>query len=163
MARSSNVYPSVRWRSHRISFKTLYHTFYPRMNHTRSNGVLLALVLHFRCSQDLSLLGHFSRDVDNPHIIYADLFAFRFASSTRILFICEMLGCNNQSSACDIVSTVKPVLSDHIKQDIFLSFHTGGCLLLHERSAKSCSCRCYSALLLFSYKQPPVCRNFHVT
>ena len=25
--------------------------------------------------------------------------------------------------------TVKPVLSDHIKQDIFLAFITGGCLL----------------------------------
>ena len=28
--------------------------------------------------------------------------------------------------------TVKPVLSDHIKQDMFLAFQTGGCLLLHE-------------------------------
>ena len=33
--------------------------------------------------------------------------------------------------------TVRPVLSDHIKQDIFLAFQTGGCLLLHERSAES--------------------------
>ena len=33
--------------------------------------------------------------------------------------------------------TVKPVLSDHIKQDIFLAFQTGGCLLLHESSAES--------------------------
>ena len=32
---------------------------------------------------------------------------------------------------------VKPVLSDHIKQDIFLAFQTGGCLLLHESSAES--------------------------
>ena len=31
-----------------------------------------------------------------------------------------------------IQKTVKPVLSDHIKQDIFLAFQTGGCLLLHE-------------------------------
>ena len=31
--------------------------------------------------------------------------------------------------------TVKPVLSDHIKQDIFLAFQTGGCLLLHESTA----------------------------
>ena len=30
-------------------------------------------------------------------------------------------------------NTVKPVLSDHIKQD----FKTGGCLLLHESSAES--------------------------
>ena len=29
--------------------------------------------------------------------------------------------------------TVKPVSSDHIKQDIFLAFQTGGCLLLRER------------------------------
>ena len=34
-------------------------------------------------------------------------------------------------------STVKPVLSDHIKQDIFLAFQTGGCLLPHESSAES--------------------------
>ena len=34
--------------------------------------------------------------------------------------------------------TVKPVLSDHIKQDMFLTFQTGGCLLLHESSAESC-------------------------
>ena len=27
--------------------------------------------------------------------------------------------------------TVKPVLSDHIKQDIFLTFQTGGWLMLH--------------------------------
>ena len=36
-------------------------------------------------------------------------------------------------------STVKPVLSDHIKQDIhvLLAFQTDGCLLLHESSAES--------------------------
>ena len=28
--------------------------------------------------------------------------------------------------------TVKPVLSDHLKQDIFLAFQTGGCLLLND-------------------------------
>ena len=33
--------------------------------------------------------------------------------------------------------TVKPVLRHHIKQDIFLAFQTGGCLLLHEGSAES--------------------------
>ena len=33
--------------------------------------------------------------------------------------------------------TVKPMLSDHIKQYIFLAFQTGGCLLLHESSAES--------------------------
>ena len=38
--------------------------------------------------------------------------------------------------------TVKPVLSDHIKQDIFLAFQTGGCLLLHKSSAE-CSCRSF--------------------
>ena len=32
--------------------------------------------------------------------------------------------------------TVKPVLSDHIKQDIFLAFQTGGCLLLYENRAE---------------------------
>ena len=30
--------------------------------------------------------------------------------------------------------TVKPVLSDHIKQDMFLAFQKGCCLLLHEIS-----------------------------
>ena len=34
-------------------------------------------------------------------------------------------------------SIVKPVLSDHIKQNIFLAFQTGGYLLLHESSAES--------------------------
>ena len=29
------------------------------------------------------------------------------------------------------------MLSDHIKQDIFLAFQTGGCLLLYESSAES--------------------------
>ena len=33
--------------------------------------------------------------------------------------------------------TVKPVLSDHIQQDIFWTFQTGGCLLLHESSEDS--------------------------
>ena len=33
--------------------------------------------------------------------------------------------------------TVKPVLSDHIQQGIFLAFQTGGCLLLYESSAES--------------------------
>ena len=33
--------------------------------------------------------------------------------------------------------TVKPVLSDHIKQGIFLAFKTGGRLLLHESSAEA--------------------------
>ena len=44
---------------------------------------------------------------------------------------------------------VKPVFSNHIKQDIFLAYQTGGCLLLHESSAQS------STLLSFS--------NVHVT
>ena len=38
-----------------------------------------------------------------------------------------------QIDAC----TVNLVLSDHIQQDIFLAFHAGGCLLLHESSAES--------------------------
>ena len=39
-------------------------------------------------------------------------------------------------------NTVKPVLSDHIKLDIFLAFQTGGCLLLHESSAEN-TCRSF--------------------
>ena len=35
------------------------------------------------------------------------------------------------------LNTIKPVLSDHIQQDIFLAFQIGGCLLLHESSAES--------------------------
>ena len=34
-------------------------------------------------------------------------------------------------------NTVKPVLSDHIRKDIFLAFQTGGCLLLPESIAES--------------------------
>ena len=52
------------------------------------------------------------------------------------------------------LTTVKPVLSEHIKQDIFWAFQTGGCLLLHESSAESS--HGLSALLSFSNKQPPV-------
>ena len=33
--------------------------------------------------------------------------------------------------------TVKPVLSNHTKRDIFLAFQTGYCLLLHESIAES--------------------------
>ena len=40
------------------------------------------------------------------------------------------------------VSTVKPVLSDHIKQDTCLAFQTGCYLLLHESNAES-SCRSF--------------------
>ena len=39
------------------------------------------------------------------------------------------------------MNTVKPVLSDHIKQDMCLAFQTGGLLLLHESSA---DCAVYS-------------------
>ena len=52
-----------------------------------------------------------------------------------------------------MVGTVKPLLSDYIKQDIYFAFQTVGCLLLHERSA----------LLSFSNKQLPVYSNCHVT
>ena len=46
-----------------------------------------------------------------------------------------------------IISTVKPVISDHVKQDnIFLDFQTGGCLLLNESSAENC---CMSFLHYF--------------
>ena len=81
-------------------------------------------------------------------------------------------------SANTHVVQVKPVLSDHIKQEIFLAFQTGGCLLLYESSAES-SCMSFlyyfhsaisnklmhelSVLLSFSNKQPPVNSNFHVT
>ena len=44
------------------------------------------------------------------------------------------------------IITVKPVLSSHIKHDIFLAFQTGGCLLLHESSAES---SCISFLYYF--------------
>ena len=61
---------------------------------------------------------------------------------------------------CNIY-TVKPVLSIHIKQDIFLAFQTGDCLSLHESIAESPGE--LSALLSFSNKQPPVYSNLHVT
>ena len=44
------------------------------------------------------------------------------------------------------VQYVKPVLSDHMKQDIFLAFKTGGCLLLHESSAESSCMSFHSAI-----------------
>ena len=34
--------------------------------------------------------------------------------------------------------TAKLVLSGHIKQDIYLGFQTGDCLMLHESSAEIC-------------------------
>ena len=45
-----------------------------------------------------------------------------------------------------LLNTVKPSLSDHIKQYIFLAFQTGDCLLLHESSAES---SCMSFLQFF--------------
>ena len=45
-----------------------------------------------------------------------------------------------------VTFTVKPVFSDHIKQDLFWGFQTGGCLLLHESSAES---SCMSFLYFF--------------
>ena len=59
------------------------------------------------------------------------------------------------------INAVKRVLRDHIKQDIFLAFQTGGCLLLHERSAES-SLE-LSLLLSYSNKQPPIFNYFQVT
>ena len=66
---------------------------------------------------------------------------------------------------CDLFhkDTVKPVISDHIKQDIFLAFRTGGCFLLHESSAEKLIMHELSALLSFSKKQPHVISNFYVT
>ena len=49
------------------------------------------------------------------------------------------------------LNIVKPVLSNHIKQDIVLDFQTGGCM--HE----------LSAILSFSNKQSPVNSDFRVT
>ena len=37
----------------------------------------------------------------------------------------------------EILTTVKPMLSEHIKQYIILAFQTGGCFLLRESSAES--------------------------
>ena len=45
----------------------------------------------------------------------------------------SIMGITEMKETC----TVKPVLSDHIKQDIFLAFQTGGCLLLHEKRTES--------------------------
>ena len=39
-------------------------------------------------------------------------------------------------------STMKAVLSNHIKQDTFFTFQTGGCLLLHESSVESSGAFC---------------------
>ena len=58
---------------------------------------------------------------------------------TSLIYIQNLTHVNIQSR-----SKVKPALSDHIKQDIFLAFQAGGCILLHESSAESsCSFLCY--------------------
>ena len=53
------------------------------------------------------------------------------------------------------MSTVKPMLSDYIKQDIFLAFQTGGCLLLYESITESSCTRFlyyfYAAIMCFLY------------
>ena len=36
-----------------------------------------------------------------------------------------------------LLIAVKPMLSDHVQQDICWAFQTGGCLLLYESSAES--------------------------
>ena len=56
--------------------------------------------------------------------------------------------------------TVKPVLSDHIKQDIFLAFRAVGCLLLHESSAEN-----YRSFLCYFHSAVSnhLSGDFHVT
>ena len=46
------------------------------------------------------------------------------------------------SEVFSVRNTVKPVLSNHIQQDIFFAFQTGGCLLLHESSVEG-ACMSY--------------------
>ena len=53
-------------------------------------------------------------------------------------------------NVCHCVYTIKLVLSEHIKQDIFLAFQAGGCLLLHESSAES-SCGTFIQQYLSSH------------
>ena len=68
------------------------------------------------------------------------------------------------NSDAELPYTTKPVLSDYIKQYIFLAFQTVGCLLLHESSADiSCILHELSALLSYSNKQPPVSSDFDMT
>ena len=87
----------------------------------------------------------FSHDV--AHIEYA--FSFLFILPSRL---CVLISVSTRNMSVSlfyyfhlylfIVSwqgTVKPVLSYHIEQYIFLAFQTGGCLLLNERSAESMS------------------------
>ena len=62
-------------------------------------------------------------------------------------FISETTNCTEQLAyprrqISTSKGSVKPVLSDHIKQDIFLAFQTGGCLLLPESSAEGSCMSC---------------------
>ena len=61
------------------------------------------------------------------------------------------------------LSTVKPVLSDHLQQDIVLAFQTGGCLLLHEGSAESSSMSFMHYFHSAISNIPSVNIDFHVT
>ena len=59
------------------------------------------------------------------------------------------------------MNTDKPVLSDHIKQYIFLAFQTGGCLLLYESSVES-TCMSflhyfYTAISNHLSEKPKIC------
>ena len=54
-----------------------------------------------------------------------------------------------------VYGTVKPVLSDHIKQDIFLAFQTGGCLLLYESSSSALLYSAVSSYLSIAISMSP--------
>ena len=75
-------------------------------------------------------------EVDGKVLLYQSFAILRYAGRE-----CSKPGC----------STVKPVLSDHIKQYICLAFTTGGYLLLHDSRCRKL--QKLSALLPFSIKQ----------
>ena len=68
----------------------------------------------------------------HSHGVESKILSERLEKNTRLL---ELLPFAKQQKKLGNIA--KPELSDHIEQEIFLAFHEGGCLLLHEMRAES--------------------------
>ncbi|WAR05564.1 hypothetical protein MAR_020933 [Mya arenaria] len=59
------------------------------------------------CSLQLNLLSNFRmEDPEKPHILVADLFAFRFPGSNELNLACQVKGCRLTSRSCDFVRAI---------------------------------------------------------
>ena len=74
-------------------------------------------------------------------VTFADSIVVAVVELSVVVVVVVVVVCTVGSK--DKVCTVKPVLSDHIQQYIFVDFQTGGYLLLLESNAESLCFLCY--------------------